>query len=97
MVVGHSTGGGEVMQLVRRHGSSRIAKAVLVSSVTPLLVQTPANPGGTPLSFFDGFRSQYIANRAEFFLQFASGQFFNYTCQVLWSARARLWTGWHKV
>jgi len=78
MVVGHSTGGGEVMRLIGRHGSSRIAKAVLVSSVTPLLVQTTANPGGTPLSIFDGFRSQYIANRAEFFLQFASGPFFNY-------------------
>ena len=53
--VGHSTGGGEVVRYIARHGESRVAKAVLISSVPPLMVQTPANPGGLPKSVFDGF------------------------------------------
>ncbi len=66
MMVGHSTGGGEVARFIGRHGTSRVAKAVLVSAVPPLMVQTEANPGGLPLSVFDGFRAAQRADRAVF-------------------------------
>ena len=56
--VGHSTGGGEVTRYIGRHGESRVAKAVLISSVPPLMVKTPANPGGLPKEVFDGFQAQ---------------------------------------
>ena len=67
--VGHSTGGGEVARYVARYGQGRVAKAVLVASVPPIMVQTPSNPGGLPKSVFDGFRTQLAANRADFFWQ----------------------------
>jgi non-heme chloroperoxidase len=66
-MVGHSTGGGEVARYIGRHGSKRIAKAVLISSVPPLMLQTPANPGGLPISVFDGLRTQLVANRPQFY------------------------------
>ena len=59
--VGHSTGGGEVVRYIARHGESRVAKAVLISAVPPLMVQTDANPGGLPKSVFDGFQAQLAA------------------------------------
>src|SRR5438309_456990 len=65
--VGHSTGGGEVARYIGRHGTKRVAKAVLISAVPPLMVKTDKNPGGLPLSVFDGLRSQLVANRAEFY------------------------------
>jgi non-heme chloroperoxidase len=65
--VGHSTGGGEVVRYIFRHGSSRVAKAVLIASVPPIMLKTPANPGGLPMSAFDGFRAQVHADRAQFF------------------------------
>ncbi|RYF96223.1 MAG: alpha/beta hydrolase, partial [Caulobacteraceae bacterium] len=67
--IGHSTGGGEVARYVARHGAGRVAKAVLVSSVPPIMLKTAANPGGLPKSVFDGFRSQLAANRADFYWQ----------------------------
>jgi non-heme chloroperoxidase len=78
--VGHSTGGGEVARYVARHGGpdGRVAKAVLVSAVTPLMLQTPDNPGGLPLSVFDGFRQGLAANRAQFFLDVPSGPFYGF-------------------
>ncbi len=78
--VGHSTGGGQVARYVARYGEpqGRVAKAVLVSSVPPLMVQTAANPEGTPLSVFDGFRSALAANRAEFYQAVASGPFYGF-------------------
>ena len=78
VMVGHSTGGGEVMRFLGRHGTSRVAKAVLVGAVPPVLVKKPSNPGGTPLEFFDEFRANYTANRAQFFLNFSSGPFFGF-------------------
>ena len=66
-VVGHSTGGGEVARYVARHGKGRVAKAVLVSAVPPIMVKTPANPDGLPVAVFDGFRAQVAANRAQFY------------------------------
>ncbi|HEY0282807.1 MAG TPA: alpha/beta hydrolase [Rhizomicrobium sp.] len=65
--IGHSTGGGEVARYLGRHGASRVAKAVLVGAVPPLMLKTDANPGGLPREVFDGFRAQVAANRAQFY------------------------------
>jgi non-heme chloroperoxidase len=66
VLVGHSTGGGVVARYIGRHGSKRVAKAVLIASVTPSLLKSPDNPEGTPIEVFDGFRQAVIANRAQF-------------------------------
>ncbi len=76
--VGHSTGGGEVARYIGRHGAARVAKAVLISAVPPLMVKTPANPGGLAKEVFDGLQAQVAANRAQFYLDFASGPFYGY-------------------
>ncbi|MFJ5486114.1 alpha/beta fold hydrolase [Hansschlegelia beijingensis] len=78
--IGHSTGGGEVARYVARHGEpkGRVAKAVLVSAVPPLMVKTANNPGGLPIEVFDGFRSALAANRAQFFLDVPSGPFYGF-------------------
>jgi non-heme chloroperoxidase len=76
--VGHSTGGGEVVRYLARHGESRVAKAAIISAVPPLMVQTASNPGGLPKSVFDGFQAQLAANRSAFYLAIASGPFYNY-------------------
>ena len=65
--VGHSTGGGEVARYIGRHGTRRVAKAVLVSAITPLMLQTPANPGGLPLKVFDDIRAGVLKDRSQFF------------------------------
>jgi non-heme chloroperoxidase len=65
--VGHSTGGGEVARYVARHGTKRVAKAVLIAAVPPLLVKNPGNPGGVPLNVFDGIRAGVQADRSQFF------------------------------
>lgn len=78
--IGHSTGGGEVARYVAQFGEpqGRVAKAVLVSAVPPLMVQTDANPEGTPIAVFDGFRAALAANRAQFFLDVAAGPFYGF-------------------
>jgi non-heme chloroperoxidase len=76
--VGHSTGGGEVTRYLGRHGEIRVAKAVLISAVPPLMVKTPANPGGLPKEVFDGLQAQVANNRAQFYLDFASGPFYGF-------------------
>jgi non-heme chloroperoxidase len=76
--VGHSTGGGEVAHYIGRHGESRVAMAVLISAVPPLMVKTEANPGGLPKEVFDGLQAQVARNRAQFYLDFASGPFYGY-------------------
>jgi non-heme chloroperoxidase len=78
--VGHSTGGGEVTHYVARHGQSqnRVAKAVLISAVPPLMVKTPANPQGLPKEVFDGLQAQLAANRAQFYLDLPTGPFYGY-------------------
>jgi non-heme chloroperoxidase len=65
--VGHSTGGGEVARYIGRHGSIRVAKAVLISAIAPLMLQTPANPGGLPLNVFDDIRAGVLKDRSQFF------------------------------
>jgi non-heme chloroperoxidase len=69
--VGHSMGGGEVARYIGRHGTKRVAKAVLIGAVPPLMVKTAANPGGLPIEVFDGIRSGVTADRSEFFKQLA--------------------------
>ncbi len=76
--VGHSTGGGEAARYVARHGKGRVAKAVLIGAVPPLMLKTAANPGGLPLDVFDGFRAALAANRAQFFLDVPSGPFYGF-------------------
>jgi non-heme chloroperoxidase len=76
--VGHSTGGGEVTRYIGRHGESRVAKAVLISAVPPLMVKTPANPAGLPKEVFDGFQKTLAANRAQFYLDLPTGPFYGY-------------------
>ena len=76
--VGHSTGGGEVVRYIARHGESRVARAVLISSVPPLMVKTEANPGGLPKDVFDGLQAQTAEHRSQFFWDFASGPFYGY-------------------
>jgi len=78
MMVGHSTGGGEVARFIGRHGTKRVAKAVLMGAVPPIMLKTPANPGGLPIEVFDGFRAAYLADRSQFFLDVASGPFFGF-------------------
>jgi non-heme chloroperoxidase len=77
--IGHSTGGGEVTRYVARHGGNgRVAKAVLIGAVPPIMVKTAQNPGGLPIEVFDGFRSALLANRAQFFRDIPAGPFYGY-------------------
>jgi non-heme chloroperoxidase len=76
--IGHSTGGGEVARYAARAEPGRVAKAVLIDAVPPLLVKTEASPGGTPIEVFDGMRAALAANRAQFYLDFASGPFYGF-------------------
>jgi len=64
--VGHSTGGGEVARYIGRHGTKRVAKAVLIGAIPPLMLKTPANPGGLPIEVFDGIRANVLADRSQF-------------------------------
>ena len=77
--VGHSTGGGEVARYVAQYGSGgRVAKAVLIGAVPPIMLKTDANPGGLPIEVFDGFRSALTANRAQFFRDVPAGPFYGF-------------------
>jgi non-heme chloroperoxidase len=78
--IGHSTGGGEVARYVARHGgpAGRVAKAVLVAAIPPLMLRTDTNPEGTPMEVFDGFRAALAANRAQFFRDVPSGPFYGF-------------------
>ena len=76
--VGHSTGGGEVVHYLARRGESRVAKAVIISAVPPLMVKTPANRGGLPKQVFDDFQAQLAANRTQFYYDIAAGPFYGY-------------------
>ena len=78
--IGHSTGGGELARYVAKYGEPqrRVSKAVLVSAIPPLMVKTESNPGGTPIEVFDGYRAALAANRAQFYLDVASGPFYGF-------------------
>ena len=76
--VGHSTGGGEVARYVAHASPGRVSKAVLISAVTPIMVQSDRNPGGLPVGVFDGFRAAVAANRAQAFVDIPTGPFYGY-------------------
>lgn len=76
--IGHSTGGGEVVHYIARHGEGNVAKAVLVSAVPPLMVQTENNPEGLPKDVFDDLQNQVLTNRAQFFRDLPSGPFYGF-------------------
>ncbi|ABD89943.1 alpha/beta fold hydrolase [Rhodopseudomonas palustris] len=76
--IGHSTGGGEVVHYLARHGESRAAKAVLIGAVPPIMVKTESNPGGLPKQVFDGLQVQVATNRAQFYRDLPSGPFYGF-------------------
>jgi non-heme chloroperoxidase len=76
--VGHSTGGGEVTRYVAQHGNGRVAKAVLVDAVPPVMVKKDSNPGGTPIEAFDGYRAALANNRAQLYRDIPSGPFYGF-------------------
>jgi non-heme chloroperoxidase len=76
--VGHSTGGGEVAHYLGRHGDGRVAKAVLISAVPPIMVKSESNPGGLPKEVFDGLQAQLAANRAQFYRDLPAGPFYGF-------------------
>ena len=78
VLVGFSTGGGEVARCIGRHGTKRVARAALVSAVPPLMLRTAANPGGLPIEVFDGLRAGELANRAQLYKDLASGPFYGF-------------------
>ena len=78
VLFGFSTGGGEVARYIGRHGTGRVAKAGLISSVPPLMLKTQANPGGLPLEVFDGIRQASLADRSQLYIDLASGPFFGF-------------------
>lgn len=96
MMVGHSTGGGEVARYIGRHGTGRVAKAVLIGAVTPVMLKTRSNPGGLPMEVFDGFRSAYLADRAQFFLDIASGPFFGFNRPDAKVSEGLIRSWWHQ-
>src|SRR5437667_9145213 len=76
--VGHSTGGGQVVHYLGRHGDKNVAKAAIISAVPPLMVKTPANPLGLPKSVFDDLQAQLAANRATFYYDLPAGPFYGF-------------------
>jgi non-heme chloroperoxidase len=76
--IGHSTGGGEAARYVARHGAGRVAKLVLMSSVPPIMIKSPNNPGGLPIEVFDGFRKSLAENRAQFYRDVAASPFYGF-------------------
>ncbi len=94
--VGHSTGGGEAVRYVARHGRDRVAKLVLIGAVPPLMLKTEGNPGGLPIDVFDGLRRQLAANRAQFYFDFASGPFYGYNRPGAAASQAVIWNWWRQ-
>jgi non-heme chloroperoxidase len=78
VLIGHSTGGGEITRYVGRHGTTRVAKMVLVSAIPPLMLETEANPGGLPIEVFNGLRTASLADRSQLYRDLASGPFFGF-------------------
>ena len=94
--VGHSTGGGEALRYVAQHAHGRAAKLVLISAVPPLMLKTEGNPGGLPIDVLDGLRRQLAANRAQFYLDFASGPFYGYNRPGATASPAVIWNWWRQ-
>jgi pimeloyl-ACP methyl ester carboxylesterase len=94
--IGHSTGGGEVARYAARAEPGRIAKAVLIGAVPPVMVKSEANPDGIPLEVFDGFRSALVANRAQFFLDIPSGPFFGFNREGAKVSQGQIQNWWRQ-
>jgi non-heme chloroperoxidase len=94
--VGHSTGGGEVVHYLARHGERRVAKAVMISAVPPLMVKTPDNPGGLPKEVFDNFQAQVAANRSQFYRDVAAGPFYNFNRPGVKASEAVIENWWRQ-
>jgi non-heme chloroperoxidase len=94
--VGHSTGGGAVVHYLARHGESRVAKAVIIAAVPPLMVKTAANPGGLPKEVFDGFQAQVATNRAQFYYDVPAGPFYGYNRPGAKPAQGVIWNWWRQ-
>ncbi len=94
--VGHSTGGGEVIHYLGRHGESRVSKAAIISAVPPLMLQTPANPLGLPKSVFDDLQAQLAANRSQFYRDIASGPFYGFNRPGVKSLEATIQNWWRQ-
>ncbi len=94
--IGHSTGGGEAAHYVARHGEKegRVAKLVMIGAVPPIMLKTPANPGGLPIEVFDGFRQSLEANRAQFYLDVAAGPFYGFNRPGAKKSDGIVWNWW---
>jgi len=94
--VGHSTGGGQVVRYLARHGESRVAKAVLISAVPPLMLKTEANPLGLPKDVFDGLQAQLAASRAQFYYDLPAGPFYGFNRPGVKSQEPAIWNWWRQ-
>ena len=94
--VGHSTGGGEVVHYIARHGESRVSKAAIISAVPPLMVKTEANPLGLPKSVFDGLQAQLAANRAQFYYDLPAGPFYGFNRPGAKVSQGVIWNWWRQ-
>jgi non-heme chloroperoxidase len=94
--VGHSTGGGEVIHYVARAKSGRVAKAVLIGAVPPVMVKSVSNPGGAPIEAFDGLRAAQAANRAQFFLDLPTGPFYGFNRPGAKVNQGVIWNWWRQ-
>jgi len=94
--VGHSTGGGEVVHYLARHGESRVARAAIISAVPPLMLKTATNPTGQPKEVFDGLQAQLAASRTRFYYDIASGPFYGYNRPGAKASQAVIWNWWRQ-
>jgi non-heme chloroperoxidase len=94
--VGHSTGGGEVVHYIARHGESRVAKAAIIAAVPPLMVKTENNPGGLPKEVFDGLQVQTATNRAQFYYDLPAGPFYGYNRPGAKPQQGIIWNWWRQ-
>lgn len=96
MVVGHSTGGGEIIRFLGRHGTSRVSKAVCVSSVPPHLVKSDNSPEGIPMEVFDSFREEMRKDRSKFFIDVPTGPFFGFNRPNANVSQGKIWSWWQQ-
>ncbi|MHC2148565.1 alpha/beta fold hydrolase [Pseudomonas sp. 210_17 TE3656] len=94
--VGHSTGGGEVVHYLARHGQERASKAAILGAVPPLMMQTASNPGGLPKSVFDDLQAQLAANRAQFYYDIPAGPFYGYNRPGAAPSQGVIWNWWRQ-
>jgi non-heme chloroperoxidase len=94
--VGHSTGGGEVVHYVAKHGQGRVAKAAIISAVPPLMVKTEANPLGLPKKVFDDLQAALAANRSQFYYDLPAGPFYNFNKPGVKTIEPLVWNWWRQ-